>query len=227
MTTQTPVFDSDDPYFDAPFVDVDEWRDAPVRHRYVHGGFDGHRDPLLDLPPAGRSSTRAGSSSTSRRCRTARTSPRARSARRTRSGSRSPAAPTSSRPTAVGHRAARARRRSDDRGVPGQRGGGAVLAGRRGGDVRRAPALRLRVRRQRWRVPHDRRRREHHRRVGRRSSRTSSGRRWPSRTCSPCACTRSGSCATASTGSSMPSSPAGAATCSRGSTPRSATRSPR
>ncbi|HEY1926421.1 MAG TPA: hypothetical protein VGG92_03065 [Caulobacteraceae bacterium] len=22
-----------------PFIDVDEWRDAPVRHRYVHGGF--------------------------------------------------------------------------------------------------------------------------------------------------------------------------------------------
>jgi len=24
-----------------PFTDVDEWRDAPVRHRYVHGGFRG------------------------------------------------------------------------------------------------------------------------------------------------------------------------------------------
>jgi len=22
-----------------PFIDVDEWRDTPVRHRYVHGGF--------------------------------------------------------------------------------------------------------------------------------------------------------------------------------------------
>ena len=30
-----------DPMFTAPFVDVDEWRDDPVRHRYVHGGFDG------------------------------------------------------------------------------------------------------------------------------------------------------------------------------------------
>jgi hypothetical protein len=29
-----------DPMFTAPFVDVDEWRDQPVRHRYVHGGFD-------------------------------------------------------------------------------------------------------------------------------------------------------------------------------------------
>src|SRR5262245_45832547 len=30
-----------DPVFTEPFVDVDEWRDAPVRHRYVHGGFSG------------------------------------------------------------------------------------------------------------------------------------------------------------------------------------------
>lgn len=29
------------PPFDKPFVDVDEWRDTPVRHRYVHGGFTG------------------------------------------------------------------------------------------------------------------------------------------------------------------------------------------
>ncbi len=27
--------------YDEPFTDVDEWRDAPVRHRYVHGGFKG------------------------------------------------------------------------------------------------------------------------------------------------------------------------------------------
>ncbi len=30
-----------DPHFAQPYVDVDEWRDAPVRHRYVHGGFTG------------------------------------------------------------------------------------------------------------------------------------------------------------------------------------------
>jgi hypothetical protein len=30
-----------DRMYTAPFVDVDEWRDDPVRHRYVHGGFDG------------------------------------------------------------------------------------------------------------------------------------------------------------------------------------------
>ncbi|MEX1008977.1 MAG: hypothetical protein WD271_14180 [Acidimicrobiia bacterium] len=31
----------DDPFFGPAFVDVDEWRDTPVRHRHVHGGFDG------------------------------------------------------------------------------------------------------------------------------------------------------------------------------------------
>lgn len=30
-----------DPHFANPYVDVDEWRDQPVRHRYVHGGFTG------------------------------------------------------------------------------------------------------------------------------------------------------------------------------------------
>jgi hypothetical protein len=31
----------DDPYFGAPFIDMDEWRDRPRRHRYIHGGFEG------------------------------------------------------------------------------------------------------------------------------------------------------------------------------------------
>ena len=30
-----------DTLFKAPYVDVDEWRDKPVRHRYIHGGFNG------------------------------------------------------------------------------------------------------------------------------------------------------------------------------------------
>lgn len=30
-----------DPLFNQPYVDMDEWRDSPVRHRYVHGGFRG------------------------------------------------------------------------------------------------------------------------------------------------------------------------------------------
>lgn len=34
-------FISRDTLFNEPYVDVDEWRDKPVRHRYVHGGFKG------------------------------------------------------------------------------------------------------------------------------------------------------------------------------------------
>jgi len=30
-----------DEIFSQPYIDVDEWRDKPVRHRYVHGGFKG------------------------------------------------------------------------------------------------------------------------------------------------------------------------------------------
>lgn len=33
------MFAYEDPLFRELFVDVDEWRDEPVRHRYVHGGF--------------------------------------------------------------------------------------------------------------------------------------------------------------------------------------------
>jgi len=32
---------SKDAEFADPYIDVDEWRDEPVRHRYVHGGFTG------------------------------------------------------------------------------------------------------------------------------------------------------------------------------------------
>ena len=31
-----------DTLFKEPFIDVDEWRDKPMRHRYVHGGFKGN-----------------------------------------------------------------------------------------------------------------------------------------------------------------------------------------
>src|ERR1700759_1682060 len=30
-----------DAFLGAPFIDVDDWRDEPVPHRYVHGGFEG------------------------------------------------------------------------------------------------------------------------------------------------------------------------------------------
>ena len=46
---------SKDASFGAPFIDVDEWRDAPVRHRYVHGGFeDGDTRFSMYFPPAER-----------------------------------------------------------------------------------------------------------------------------------------------------------------------------
>ncbi|WP_346860842.1 hypothetical protein [uncultured Draconibacterium sp.] len=35
------VFEPIDTLFSKPYVDIDEWRDTPVRHRYVHGGFEG------------------------------------------------------------------------------------------------------------------------------------------------------------------------------------------
>jgi hypothetical protein len=45
--------DSIDPLFTQPYVDVDEWRDVPVRHRYVHGGFaDTDTRFSVYLPPA-------------------------------------------------------------------------------------------------------------------------------------------------------------------------------
>ncbi|MFJ7773038.1 hypothetical protein ACIQ1J_32815 [Streptomyces sp. NPDC097107] len=31
----------DDPAFGPAFIDVDEWRESPVPHRYLHGGFEG------------------------------------------------------------------------------------------------------------------------------------------------------------------------------------------
>lgn len=30
-----------DPQFAKPYIDTDEWRETPVRHRYIHGGFEG------------------------------------------------------------------------------------------------------------------------------------------------------------------------------------------
>ena len=35
------MFTTKDALFKEPYVDVDEWRSEPVRHRYVHGGFRG------------------------------------------------------------------------------------------------------------------------------------------------------------------------------------------
>ena len=35
------LYTTQDTLFSQPYVDTDEWRDKPVRHRYVHGGFKG------------------------------------------------------------------------------------------------------------------------------------------------------------------------------------------
>ena len=35
------AFEAAEAIFSQPFIDVDEWRDVPVRHHYIHGGFEG------------------------------------------------------------------------------------------------------------------------------------------------------------------------------------------
>jgi hypothetical protein len=40
-STASSAAPAPDPVFAQPYIDIDEWRDAPVRHRYVHGGFKG------------------------------------------------------------------------------------------------------------------------------------------------------------------------------------------
>jgi hypothetical protein len=43
----------EDEYFRNPYVDVDEWRESPVPHRYIHGGFVGTNTRFsIYLPPA-------------------------------------------------------------------------------------------------------------------------------------------------------------------------------
>lgn len=34
-------FETEDKVFAEPYIDIDEWRDTPVKHHYVHGGFKG------------------------------------------------------------------------------------------------------------------------------------------------------------------------------------------
>lgn len=43
MVNSNPISASGitDPLFQEPYIDLAEWRDTPVRHRYVHGGFKG------------------------------------------------------------------------------------------------------------------------------------------------------------------------------------------
>ena len=39
MSVCAKDFTTKDTLFKSPYVDIDEWRDVPVHHRYVHGGF--------------------------------------------------------------------------------------------------------------------------------------------------------------------------------------------
>ncbi|MFC1925062.1 hypothetical protein ACFLW2_00010 [Chloroflexota bacterium] len=42
-----------DPLYQKPYIDTDEWRDKPVRHRYIHGGFEDTECRFsFYLPPA-------------------------------------------------------------------------------------------------------------------------------------------------------------------------------
>ena len=53
MSTTAPP--GGDPFFGPPRIDTDEWRDAPLPHRYVHGGFEGTDTRFsVYLPPAGQ-----------------------------------------------------------------------------------------------------------------------------------------------------------------------------
>lgn len=41
MKTEKLYDGVNDSQFSRPYIDVDEWREAPVRHRYIHGGYEG------------------------------------------------------------------------------------------------------------------------------------------------------------------------------------------
>lgn len=41
MSATRPAIKLKDAQFAKPYIDIDEWRDQPRRHRYVHGGFEG------------------------------------------------------------------------------------------------------------------------------------------------------------------------------------------
>jgi hypothetical protein len=48
-----PEYPTTEKGFGTAYIDIDEWRDKPRRHRYIHGGFDGnHTRFSIYLPPA-------------------------------------------------------------------------------------------------------------------------------------------------------------------------------
>ena len=46
----TKEFRTADTLFRQPYIDVDEWRDKPARHRYIHGGFTGTSPSTVVYP---------------------------------------------------------------------------------------------------------------------------------------------------------------------------------
>ena len=54
MQSYPATWASDDAAFAEPYVDIDEWREIPGPHRYVHGGFaDNETRFSIYLPPPG------------------------------------------------------------------------------------------------------------------------------------------------------------------------------
>lgn len=46
------AFSTKDTIFKSPYIDIDEWREKPVKHRYIHGGFKGTETRFsLYFPP--------------------------------------------------------------------------------------------------------------------------------------------------------------------------------
>ena len=214
---QAPVATPDELFKD-PYIDIDEWRDAPVRHRYVHGGFKGtdtrfsiylppkeqyqgrffqHITPVPDNENLAQKMrapgeyNKIGFADRERRLLPRdqrRRAPRPRARRHRGAGQIRPSPPIAPTP----------RRRSYSRVVAVQMYGGKRPYGYAYGGSRR-------------RLPDGRLDREHDAACGTAWCRTCSARRWRSPTCSPCACGRCGSCGTSSRRSSTRSSRAAAA----------------
>lgn len=41
LVNHDTILETKDTIFRHPYIDIDEWRDTPIRHQYVHGGFKG------------------------------------------------------------------------------------------------------------------------------------------------------------------------------------------
>ena len=216
MTAVRPTTTLKDPDYTKPYVDVDEWRDEPVRHRYVHGGFEGtdlrfscyfppeeQYEGRFFQPILAVSGTEHafGSSHAARHGRL----DRVRGRQRRLHGRVEPrlAHPVPRRRRRPSPATARARR-------PPQYS--RMLAAEMYGEHR---PLRLLLRRQRRRLQDDELHGEH-RRVGRRRCRSSSAARCRCRTSSRCRPTPCASSGRSSRRSSTPSTPAAAATCTPG-----------